>query len=328
SSRKTGAPCTSSTSASGSRPPQSAPSTSASTPPVRLAAPPTAPVIAYPPNFSVPPPNFPATPSSSVYAPSSTPDSQTSPILSAPPPPPQLTPAMQESREVSSLKSPTSSSGHGLPSRTNVTPSSSTARSSNTATNNPLSTSLHSSNPHGTASSTVTSSQTSAQAHSHQGTVHTPTTPKVPFGSGKTPSAAQRNGNEKNPPSRHDSMSALKSPVSGGSSLTGRSSSVSDSRKPPATPVAHKDPSTELLAGLFHNKPPTTDFRKLPKIEKKPSAVTSHNDKDHHGQEQSKKHSSGIDPHKKEKDHKPVRFRFFYEFPVHYFYLCPLFLNV
>lgn len=91
SSRKTGAPCSAS---SKGKTPVSAHTTSSSAAPVRLAAPPTAPVIAYPPNFSVPPPNFPATPSS-LYASSTTPESQTSPILSAPPPPPQLPPAVE-----------------------------------------------------------------------------------------------------------------------------------------------------------------------------------------------------------------------------------------
>ncbi|KAK6735426.1 hypothetical protein RB195_018566 [Necator americanus] len=122
----------------------------------------------------------------------------------------------------------------------------------------------------------------------------------------KAPVAVQRQSNEKHLPPRHDSMSALKSPVFGASLLTGRSLSVSDSRKTATTPIAHKDPSTELLAGLFHNKPPTTDFRKLPKIEKKPSAVSSQNEKDHN-QELSKKHSMSVDHHKKEKDHKPRR---------------------
>ncbi|KAK6009034.1 SPOC domain protein [Ostertagia ostertagi] len=202
SSRKSGAPCSS---ASTSRPPASAHVTSSSTPPVRLAAPPTAPLIAYPPNFSVPPPNFSAT-SSSVCALSTTPESQTSPILSAPPPPPQLLPTTQ----------------------------------------------------------------------------HTP--------------------------QRHDSMSALKSPVPGTApSLTGRSLSVSDARKSGTPTVAHKDPSTELLAELFHNKPPTTDFRKLPKIEKKPSAVAAHPEREHHSHEQSKKHSGSLDHHKKEKEHKMRR---------------------
>ncbi|VDM69946.1 unnamed protein product, partial [Strongylus vulgaris] len=238
SSRKTGAPC--SNSASSSRPPQSAPSTSASTPPVRLAAPPTAPVIAYPPNFSVPPPNFPITPSSSAYAPSSTPDSQTSPILSAPPPPPQLPPTMQENRDGSLLKSPTSVSGHCPTSRINLTPCNST-RPACTATNSPHNTSvLSSSHPHGTTNASQYSSQTPTQTHPHQVTSLPMGTPKVLFGASKT-CLSQRSGNEKNPPPRHDSMSALKSPVSGSSSsLTGRSLSVSDSRKSSVTPVVHK----------------------------------------------------------------------------------------
>lgn len=67
-----------------------------------------------------------------------------------------------------------------------------------------------------------------------------------------------------------------------------------------------QDPSTELLAELFHNKPPTTDFRKLPKIEKKPSAMSGHSERDHHSHEQVKKHSSTSDHHKKE--HKMVSF--------------------
>ncbi|KIH62842.1 hypothetical protein ANCDUO_06873, partial [Ancylostoma duodenale] len=310
SSRKTGAPYGSN--ASTSRPPQSAPSTTASTPPVRLAAPPTAPVIAYPPNFSVPPPNFPVTPSSSAYAPSSTPDSQTSPILSAPPPPPQLTPAMQDttsSRDASSLKSPTSTSVHCPSLKTSATSSSCGTRTTHANPHTTHSTSIHSSHhPHGASSSLPSSSQTNPHSHSHQGSSHSQATPKGPLSTSKTPSAVQRTSNEKQFPPRHDSMSALKSPVSGtaSSSLTGRSLSVSDSRKQATTPVAHKDPSTELLAGLFHNKPPTTDFRKLPKIEKKPSAASSHNEKDHHSHEQSKKHSVTLDQHRKEKDHKPV----------------------
>ncbi|EYC28131.1 hypothetical protein Y032_0008g354 [Ancylostoma ceylanicum] len=310
SSRKTGAPYSST--ASTSRPPQSAPSTTASTPPVRLAAPPTAPVIAYPPNFSVPPPNFPVTPSSSAYAPSSTPDSQTSPILSAPPPPPQLPPAMQDStsnRDATSLKSPTSTSGHCPSFKTSATSSSCGTRTTHANPHTTSSTSTHSSHhPHGVLTSLPSSSQTNPHSHSHTGSSHSQTTLKGPLATNKTPSTTQRTSNEKQFPPRHDSMSALKSPVSGtSSSLTGRSLSVSDSRKQATTPVAHKDPSTELLAGLFHNKPPTTDFRKLPKIEKKPSAASSHTEKDHHSHEQSKKHSATVDQHRKEKDHKPRR---------------------
>ncbi|EPB79061.1 hypothetical protein ANCCEY_01814 [Ancylostoma ceylanicum] len=243
SSRKTGAPYSST--ASTSRPPQSAPSTTASTPPVRLAAPPTAPVIAYPPNFSVPPPNFPVTPSSSAYAPSSTPDSQTSPILSAPPPPPQLPPAMQDStsnRDATSLKSPTSTSGHCPSFKTSATSSSCGTRTTHANPHTTSSTSTHSSHhPHGVLTSLPSSSQTNPHSHSHTGSSHSQTTLKGPLATNKTPSTTQRTSNEKQFPPRHDSMSALKSPVSGtSSSLTGRSLSVSDSRKQATTPVAHK----------------------------------------------------------------------------------------
>ncbi|ETN80918.1 hypothetical protein NECAME_08882, partial [Necator americanus] len=298
SSRKNGAPPSSTPT---SRQPPSAPSTSGSTP-VHLAAPPTAPVIAYPPNFSVPPPNFSVTPSNCIFAPSSNADSQTSPILSAPPPPPQLLPATQESvnhRDVPILKSPTYTSAHCPPSKSHVT-SSSSARMTHIV-HPTQGTPLHTSH-HGLASS----SSTPVQTHSHQGTCQSQGLHKVLSGPIKAPVAVQRQSNEKHLPPRHDSMSALKSPVFGASLLTGRSLSVSDSRKTATTPIAHKDPSTELLAGLFHNKPPTTDFRKLPKIEKKPSAVSSQNEKDHN-QELSKKHSMSVDHHKKEKDHKPRR---------------------
>ncbi|KAK6061314.1 hypothetical protein COOONC_01025, partial [Cooperia oncophora] len=309
SSRKSGAPCSG---ASSSRPPASAHVTSASTPPVRLAAPPTAPLIAYPPNFSVPPPNFSSSAtSSSAYALSTTPESQTSPILSAPPPPPQLPPTTQEStsnREASSLKSPTSAPGTCPLSKPSTPAVTTSARSSHASSTQPHTSSVTTPhhNTHGATSSSHTSSHPPTQQQSHHGTSHsTQATPKS-FGN-KILQPSQRTG-EKHTPQRHDSMSALKSPVPGSApSLTGRSLSVSDARKTGASTVAHKDPSTELLAELFHNKPPTTDFRKLPKIEKKPSAVLAHPEKDHHAHEQSKKHSTSLDHHKKEKEHKMRR---------------------
>ncbi|PIO65964.1 hypothetical protein TELCIR_12337 [Teladorsagia circumcincta] len=143
-------------------------------------------------------------------------------------------------------------------------------------------------------------------AKPHHGSSHTTQGTPKSFGN-KILQTAQRPG-DKHTPQRHESMSALKSPVPGSApSLTGRSLSVSDARKSGTPTVAHKDPSTELLAELFHNKPPTTDFRKLPKIEKKPSAAAAHPEREHHGHEQSKKHSGSLDHHKKEKEHKMRR---------------------
>ncbi|KAK5966954.1 RRM domain-containing protein [Trichostrongylus colubriformis] len=308
SSRKSGAPCGS---ASTSRPPASAQATSLSTPPVRLAAPPTAPVIAYPPNFSVPPPNFSAASSSSIYAPSTTPESQTSPILSAPPPPPQLPPTTQEStsnREALPLKSPTTIPVSCPSAKVGTSAATPTTRPFLGASTQPHSSSVttpHHSN-HGGNSFSYPSSHTSSQGQPHHIASHpTQGTPKSV--SNKIPLTSQRTG-EKHTPQRHDSMSALRSPIpTAVSSLTGRSSSVSDARKSGAATVAHKDPSTELLAELFHNKPPTTDFRKLPKIEKKPSAATVHSEKEHHAHEQSKKHSGNTEHHKKDKEHKMAK---------------------
>uniref|UniRef100_A0A1I7XPA4 SPOC domain-containing protein n=1 Tax=Heterorhabditis bacteriophora TaxID=37862 RepID=A0A1I7XPA4_HETBA len=230
-----------------SRPPPSAPAISSSSI-VRISAPPTAPVIAYPPNFSVPPPTFAPMLQTTI-------ESQASPLLSAPPPPPQLPPATTVRRDsMSSLKSPPMTPG-----------------------------SCSSWKPSTPSTSTAPTSRCIVQSKEAPSVLSTP----------KTPLSSKISSKVEKLPTRHDSMSALKSPVQNQhqTSLSGRSLSVSDAKKPAAS-VPHKDPSTELLAGLFHNKPPTTDFRKLPKIEKKQCTISGNNEKDKKSE------------HKKEKEHR------------------------
>ncbi|KAJ1347276.1 hypothetical protein KIN20_002298 [Parelaphostrongylus tenuis] len=308
SSRKTATPCTT---ASAPLPSSSTLPTSCSTPPIRLTAPPSAPVIAYPPNFSVPPPNFPVTPPF-VYAPSVTPDSQTSPIISAPPPPPQLPPTLQEPtthRDSSLWKSPTITAGSNFAFKPSGSAAVPNLRLPHEALNQQNSLAVQT--PHQTISygvpgpSQSSSSVTALASHSPQ------STPLTSSGASKTlshqskiPTTSQRTG-EKHFTPRHEAVSTVKSPIYGSTAtLTGRPLSTSDSRKCGSAAIAHKDPSTELLAGLFHNKPPTTDFRKLPKIEKKPSASSAHAEKDHANQEQTRKISSAQDQYRKEKEHK------------------------
>ncbi|VDM62234.1 unnamed protein product [Angiostrongylus costaricensis] len=323
SSRKSGTPCTT---ASTPLPSSSALPTSSSTPPIRLTAPPTAPVIAYPPNFSVPPPNFPVTPPF-VYAPSTTPDSQTSPIISAPPPPPQLPPTVlvcfqyncldfivighvyffQEPtthRDNSLWKSPTVTSGNSFAFKCSGPTRVSNSRLSqdavchqDSAVQTPHRTTLY-----GVPGPFQPSPVITALApHFPQPTPLTSGAPKT-LSHNKTTTNPQRTG-EKHLTPRHDGVSAIKSPVYG-STLAAKPLSTSENRKCGVAPIAHKDPSTELLAELFHNKPPTTDFRKLPKIEKKPSASSTHAEKDHANQEQLRKISSAQDHYRKEKEHK------------------------
>ncbi|KAE9420809.1 hypothetical protein Angca_003979, partial [Angiostrongylus cantonensis] len=306
SSRKSGTPCTT---ASAPLPSSSTLPASSSTPPIRLAAPPTAPVIAYPPNFSVPPPNFPVTPPF-VYAPSTTPDSQTSPIISAPPPPPQLPPTVLEPtthRDNSLWKSPTITSGNsfafkcGGPTRvSNSRLSQDAVCQQDSAVQTPHQTSLYGMPGPSQPSPVITA----LASHFPQPAPLTTSGASKTLSHNKTTATPQRTG-EKHLAPRHDGVSAIKSPVYGSiSTLAGKPLSASDNRKCGVAPIAHKDPSTELLAELFHNKPPTTDFRKLPKIEKKPSASSTHAEKDHANQEQLRKISSAQDHYRKEKEHK------------------------